>query len=79
VVIQSVQRAFRRSGLVVASRGAHALRHTVATDLMRAGVSLKAIADVLGHRSLDTTALYAKVDLPRLRAVARPWPTEVPS
>jgi integrase/recombinase XerD len=79
VVIQTVQRAFRRSGLVVASRGAHALRHTVATDLMRAGVSLKAIADVLGHRSLDTTALYAKVDLPRLRAVARPWPTEVPS
>ena len=64
---------------MVPSRGAHALRHTVATDLMRAGVSLKAIADVLGHRSLDTTALYAKVDLPRLRAVVQPWPTEVPA
>jgi site-specific recombinase XerC len=37
------------------------------------------LADVLGHRSLDTTALYTKVDLPRLRDVARPWPEEVVS
>jgi site-specific recombinase XerD len=58
---------------------AHTLRHTAATAMVRAGVSLKAVADVLGHRSLDTTALYTKVDLPRLRDVARPWPEEVVS
>ena len=79
VVTRAVQRAFHRSGLDVASRGAHTLRHTAATAMMRAGVSLKAVADVLRHRSLDTTALYTKVDLPRLREVARPWPEEVVS
>jgi site-specific recombinase XerD len=79
VVIGAVRRAFLRSGLDVASRGAHTLRHTAATAMVRAGVSLKAVADVLGHRSLDTTALYTKVDLPRLRDVARPWPEEVVS
>ena len=36
--------------------------------------TLKAIADVLGHQSIDTTAIYAKVDLPHLRTVALPWP-----
>lgn len=79
VVIGAVRRAFLRSALDVASRGAHTLRHTAATHMVRAGVSLKAVADVLGHRSLDTTALYTKVDLPRLREVARPWPAEVVS
>jgi site-specific recombinase XerD len=77
VVTRAVQRAFQRSGLDVPSRGAHTLRHTAATAMVRAGVSLKAVADVLGHRSLDTTALYTKVDLPRLRDVARPWPEVV--
>jgi site-specific recombinase XerD len=79
VVTRAVQRAFHRSGLEVASRGAHTLRHTAATAMVRAGVSLKAVADVLRHRSLDTTALYTKVDLPRLRDVARPWPEGVVS
>jgi integrase len=79
VVTRAVQRAFRRSGLDVASRGAHTLRHTAATAMVRAGVSLKAVADVLRHRSLDTTALYTKVDLPRLREVSRSWPEEVVS
>lgn len=74
VVVQSVQRAFRRAKLEVPSRGAHTLRHTAATEMIRAGVSLKAIADILRHRSLDTTVIYTKVDLPRLRDVARPWP-----
>jgi site-specific recombinase XerD len=42
--------------------------------MLRAGVSLKEIADILGHRSLDTTAIYAKVDMQRLAEVALPWP-----
>lgn len=54
--------------------GTHALRHTAATRLYRHGAKLKEVADVLGHRSLDTTGIYIKVDLPRLTAVALPWP-----
>jgi len=54
--------------------GTHALRHTAATRLYRRGAKLKEVADLLGHRSLDTTAIYTKVDLPRLTAVALPWP-----
>jgi integrase/recombinase XerD len=73
-VTSAVQRAFRRAALEVPSRGAHTLRHTAATEMIRTGVSLKAVADVLRHRSLDTTLIYASVDLPRLREVALPWP-----
>jgi integrase/recombinase XerD len=58
--------------------GTHVLRHTAATRMPRHGASLKEIADVLGHRCLDTTALYAKVDLPSLAAVALPWPEVQP-
>jgi site-specific recombinase XerD len=54
--------------------GTHVLRHTAATRMHQRGVSLKELADVLGHRSLETTTIYAKVDLPRLAAVALPWP-----
>jgi site-specific recombinase XerD len=53
------------------------LRHTVASRLVRRGASLKEVADFLGHRSLDTTAIYAKLDLDALREVALPWPAEV--
>ena len=49
-------------------------RHTAATHMVRQGVSFKAIADVLGHQSLQTTGIYAKLDLPTLGHVALPWP-----
>lgn len=71
-----VRAAWRRTGLQVRFKGTHALRHTAATRLLRAGVSLKAIADILGHRSIDTTAIYTKVDVTRLTAVALPFPTD---
>ena len=58
--------------------GTHVLRHTAATRMHQRGVSLKELADVLGHRSIDTTTIYAKVDLPRLAAVAMPWPEVQP-
>lgn len=77
-VVCAVQKAFQRTDLDVPSQGAHTLRHTAATEMVRAGVSLKEIADVLRHRSIDTTAIYAKVDLPRLREVALPWPEVAP-
>lgn len=54
--------------------GTHVLRHTAATLMLRRGVSLKEIADVLGHQSIETTTIYTKVDLPALGAVALPWP-----
>jgi site-specific recombinase XerD len=51
--------------------GPHALRHACATRLLSEGLSMKEIGDHLGHRSADATAIYAKVDLPGLREVAR--------
>ena len=54
--------------------GTHVLRHTAATRLHRRGADFKEIADLLGHRCLNTTAIYAKVDLPSLSGVALPWP-----
>jgi len=54
--------------------GTHVLRHTAATRMLQRGASFKEIADVLGHRSIETTAIYAKVDLQSLSDVALPWP-----
>jgi integrase/recombinase XerD len=54
--------------------GAHRLRHTAATELLRAGAPLSEIRQLLRHRSLLSTAIYAKVDRVALRQVARPWP-----
>jgi len=69
-----VRRAIARAGLQTPTRGAHLLRHSLATDLLRRGGSLAEIGELLRHRSPDTTALYAKVDLGALREVAQPWP-----
>jgi site-specific recombinase XerD len=69
-----VVRSAARAGLADRVRGTHVLRHSVATGLINAGASLKQIADLLGHRSIDTTAIYAKVDLRSLARVALPWP-----
>jgi integrase/recombinase XerD len=54
--------------------GAHRLRHTAATAMLREGASLPEIAQVLRHREIKTTATYAKVDRARLRPLAKPWP-----
>jgi len=54
--------------------GAHRLRHTTAAHLLQQGASLEEVAQVLRHRSVDTTAIYAKIDLRTLSAVAQPWP-----
>ncbi len=54
--------------------GAHRLRHAAATSMLRRGASLSEVARVLRHRSLQTTAIYAKVDRKALRSLARPWP-----
>lgn len=69
-----VARALRRAEVKAPLAGAYVLRHTVASRMVRRGSSLKEVADFLGHRCLDTTAIYAKLDLPALREVALPWP-----
>lgn len=73
-----VTRAFVQAGVASPHRGSHALRHAWATRLLDEGRSLKTITDLLGHRSLDTSRLYAKVDVRRLRRVGLSWPQEVP-
>jgi site-specific recombinase XerD len=69
-----VRRTLLAAGIDSGRTGAHLFRHTLAVDLLRNGASLGQIGDVLGHRSPNTTALYAKVDVAALRAVALPWP-----
>ncbi|MBI4334229.1 MAG: tyrosine-type recombinase/integrase [Chloroflexi bacterium] len=69
--------ALARAGLGAPGKRAHLLRRTFATHLVQQGASLKAVADLLGHASLNTTQVYAKVNLPMLRQVAQPWPAEV--
>ncbi|HEY6341395.1 MAG TPA: site-specific integrase, partial [Bryobacteraceae bacterium] len=69
-----VRRALIRAGIDSIRKGAHLFRHTLATDLLRKGASLDEIGELLRHRSPNTTALYAKVDLTALRALALPWP-----
>jgi site-specific recombinase XerD len=70
----AMRRAFIRCGLGDQYAGIHVFRHTLAERLQRSGSSLKEIADVLRHNSLESTAIYAKVDLQSLRLVALPWP-----
>ena len=69
-----VRRALARAGLDPAHHGAHLLRHTVATQMLRQGASLAEIGELLRHRSPQTTMIYAKVDLDLLRPLALPWP-----
>jgi site-specific recombinase XerD len=72
LVSDVTRRACDRAGLPQV--GAHRLRHTLATEMLRRGVKLVDIGQVLRHRDLATTALYAKVDLATLRSIALPWP-----
>ena len=69
-----VREACTRAGLPRV--GAHRLRHTAATEMLRQGASLAEIGQVLRHREQKTTAIYAKVDRRALRALARPWPSQ---
>ena len=69
-----VQRALAQAGLSPALKGAHLFRHSLATRMLRHGASLPEIGLVLRHRTLQTTEIYATVDIAGLRALAQPWP-----
>jgi integrase len=71
-VASTVRRACRRAG--IAEFGSHRLRHTAACEMVQANVPLVRIGQVLRHQSLQTTAVYARVDVERLRVLATPWP-----
>src|SRR3546814_7889335 len=72
VAKHAVIAAFVRCGLD--RTDPHVLRHSIASRLLADGTPMKHIADVLRHRSLDTSKIYTKIDLRRLSAVAMPWP-----
>jgi site-specific recombinase XerD len=78
VISGIVRHGLERAGITDApSHGAHLLRHSAATSMLRAGATLEAIGAVLRHRSVDSTAYYAKVDVQTLSLIAQPWPESV--
>ena len=73
-----VEHALQRAKIDSPRKGSHQFRHTLASTMLQKGSSLSEIGEVLRHRSPDTTAIYAKVDLLSLRSVALPWPGGAP-
>jgi integrase/recombinase XerD len=77
IISHVVNLALKRAGITdPPSRGANLLRHSAATHMLRRGATLQSIGAVLRHRSMETTAHYAKVDLTMLAQIAQPWPGE---
>ncbi|MBB4189825.1 site-specific recombinase XerD [Sinorhizobium terangae] len=72
-----IRRCLRRADINAPTTGAHQFRHGLASEMLRGGASLGEIGEVLGHRHMETTAIYAKVDLNALRTLAVAWPGEV--
>ena len=68
-----VRYAIERANLHPPSKGAHILRHSLATSMLRSGATMGEIGEVLRHRNLNTTEIYAKVDFDGLRSLAHPW------
>jgi site-specific recombinase XerD len=73
-VSSAVKNVMKRAGVASPAKGAHVLRHTAATQMLRHGVPLDQIGLVLRHRGIDTTAYYAKADVNLLKEIAQPWP-----
>lgn len=71
-----IRRSLKRAGIESPTKGTHQFRHGLASEMLRGGASLGEIGEVLGHRHVQTTAIYAKVDLDALRTLALPWPGE---
>ena len=76
MISQMVRKYMKRSGVKVPHSGTGTMRHSWAIRALANDSPIKAIADVLGHRYVDTTFIYAKADLKMLRYVAMPWPEE---
>ena len=74
VIAGIVRYAIERAGVQAPTHGAHQFRHALATRMLHHGGSLKEIGELLGHRSIQVTTIYAKVDIPALRRLALRWP-----
>lgn len=77
-ICQIVRRAIKRAGVELDVTGSHQLRHALAVGMLRQGLSLTEIGQMLRHSSPEATRRYAKIDLQGLREVALPWPEELP-
>jgi integrase len=73
-ILAVVKHALIRAGIDAPSKGAHQFRHALASEMLRQGASLPEIGQILDHRSPQTTAIYAKVDLASLHTLALAWP-----
>jgi site-specific recombinase XerD len=73
-ITRLVIKILKRAEVKIHRPGAHVLRHTLATGMAQQGVAFKEIADVLGHRSIASTGIYAKLDIDSLGKIATPWP-----
>ena len=73
-IVKTVTRALKRAGIASERKGGYLFRHTLATEMLGRGASLREIGEVLRHRKADTTWIYAKVDFGALRKLAQPWP-----
>ena len=74
IVSIAMDNAQQRAGLADQFSGTHVFRHTLATVMHQKGATLKEVADILGHKCIDSTTIYAKVNLTMLAKVAMPWP-----
>jgi site-specific recombinase XerD len=74
----NLRRYYKRAGIQSPFQSSRPIRHAFATRLLEKGASIKTIADLLGHRWIDTTFIYTKVDITRLRLLAREWPEVAP-
>ena len=76
-ITEAFQGSVRRSGLDIPYQGPHCLRHSLAVHLLRRGVGLTSIGDLLGHRSPESTCVYLRLHVEDLRDAALPLPAEV--
>jgi site-specific recombinase XerD len=76
-ITEAFQAWSKRSGLAIPFQGAHCLRHSYAVHLLRSGLSLKTIGDLLGHRDLESTCVYLRLAVDDLREVALDLPANV--
>ena len=77
-VCRIARRALTHVGILYTPAASHLFRHSAATRMLRGGATFKEIADVLGHASITTTAIYAKLDIAALSRVAMQWPENAP-
>lgn len=70
----AIRRAYARAGIPRSITGTHILRHTAASKMHQSGATIKQLADVLGHHSIDTTIFYTKINIPELKNIISPWP-----